>query len=53
VDERAQTVTHHRKGNINPGQASDDAVRQYKFLPGDRVTLIPPTATQLTWERVK
>jgi len=53
VDERAQTVTHHRKGNINPGQANDDAVRRYKFLPGDRVTLIPPTGTQLTWERVK
>ena len=29
INERAHTITHHRKGgNINPGQIDDDAVRR-------------------------
>ena len=54
VDERAHTITHHRKGNINPGQIDDDAVRRYEFAPGDRVILTPvDTANRITWERAK
>jgi lipocalin-like protein len=57
IDEKARTVTHHRKGNINPG-GLDDGVRHYEFAPGDRLILTPdvkpPTPeTHLTWERMK
>jgi len=57
VDERAQTVTHHRQGNINP-EALGDFVRHYEFAPGDRIILTPLENPQnppshLTWERVK
>ena len=54
VDERAHTITHHRRGNINPGQVGDDAVRRYEFAPGDRVILTPvDTGNRITWERAK
>jgi hypothetical protein len=54
VDERAHTITHHRKANINPGQVGDDAVRGYEFVPGDRVILTPVgTVNQIIWERMK
>jgi hypothetical protein len=54
VNVRAQTITHHRKGNINPGQVGDDAVRGYEFAPGDRVILTPVgSGNQITWERMK
>ena len=54
VNERAHTITHHRKGNINPGQVGDDAVRGYEFTPGDRVILTPVgSGNQITWERMK
>ena len=54
VDERARTITHHRKGNINPGQIGDDAVRGYEFAPGDRLILTPAGGTnQIIWERMK
>jgi hypothetical protein len=54
VDERAHTITHHRRGNINPGQVGDDAVRRYEFAPGDRVILTPvDTTNRITWERAK
>ena len=57
VDERAQTVTHKRIGNINPGGVGD-FVRRYEFLPGDRLALVPQERTdlravRLTWERLK
>jgi len=54
VDEKARTVTHHRKGNINPG-AIDDAVRHYEFVAGDRLVLTTPDnpPSHLTWERMK
>jgi hypothetical protein len=54
VDERAHTITHHRKGNINPGQVGDDAVRRYEFAPGDRVILTPvDSGNRITWERAR
>ena len=54
VNERAHTITHHRKGNINPGQIDDDAVRRYEFAPGDRVILTPvDSGNRITWERAK
>ena len=57
VDERAQTVTHKRIGNINPGGVGD-FVRRYEFLTEDRVALVPTERTdlravRLTWERLK
>mgnify|MGYP003580104570 CR=1 FL=1 len=56
VDERAQTVTHKRAGNINPGGLGD-FVRRYEFLSENRVALVPQERTdlravRLTWERV-
>ena len=54
VNERAHTITHHRKGNINPSQIDDDAVRRYEFAPGDRVILTPvDRGNRITWERAK
>jgi hypothetical protein len=57
VDERAQTVTHKRIGNINPGGVGD-FVRRYEFLTADRLALVPRERTdlravRLTWERLK
>lgn len=55
VDEKARTVSHHRKGSLNPGSVGVDAVRRYEFASGDRVILTPvenPTI-RLTWERVR
>jgi hypothetical protein len=53
VDERARTVTHHREGNINPGELGD-FVRRYEFLPGNRIVLRPlENQNALTWERIK
>jgi hypothetical protein len=54
VDESAHTITHHRKGSINPGQVGQDAVRRYEFGPGDRLVLIPvETGNRIIWERAK
>jgi hypothetical protein len=57
VDERAQTVTHHLIGSVNPGNIGVDNVRKYEFGSSDRVTLIPiapiKRGNRLTWERVK
>jgi hypothetical protein len=57
VDERAQTVTHKRIANINPGGLGD-FVRRYEFPTGDRLVLTPIELTdlravRLTWERQK
>jgi hypothetical protein len=57
VDERAQTVTHKRVGNINPGGLGD-FVRRYEFPTEDRLVLVPQERTdlravRLTWERLK
>ena len=57
VDERAQTVTHKRVGNINPGGIGD-FVRRYEFPAEDRLVLVPQERTdlravRLTWERLR
>jgi hypothetical protein len=53
VDEKARTVTHHRRANLNPG-GIDTVVRRYEFVTPDRIILRPvENQNQLTWERVK
>ena len=52
IDERAQTVTHHRKGSVQPGDTAD-LVRRYT-IEGDRLTLNPPgTNYEVKWERIR
>jgi hypothetical protein len=54
VDERAKTITHHRRGNINPGQIGDDVVRAYVFETPDRMIYTPAGSTnKIIWERMK
>jgi hypothetical protein len=55
VDERAQTVTHTRLGNLNPGGLGD-FVRRFEFPTEDRLILTPLElidlrAVRLTWGR--
>lgn len=57
VDERKQTVTHIRVGNINPGGLGA-FVRRYEFRGEDRLVLVPEERTdlravRLTWQRLK
>jgi len=53
VDEKARTVTHHRKANLNPG-GINTVVRRYEFVTPDRIILRPvENQNELTWERVK
>jgi hypothetical protein len=53
VDEKNQTVTHHRMGNVNPSGLGD-FIRRYEFLSDDRVLLRPvESKAGLTWERIK
>ena len=52
IDERAMTVTHHRQGSVQPGDAAD-LVRRFT-IDGDRLTLSPPGTTyEVKWERIK
>ena len=52
IDEGANTVTHHREGDIRPN-APTDVVRQYRFV-GDRLILSPVgTAQDIIWERIQ
>jgi len=52
IDERAGTVTHHRRGNVQPGDRPD-LVRTYEFV-GDRLILRPVGSKQeVVWERFK
>jgi lipocalin-like protein len=52
VDERVQTVTHHRQGSVQPGDVGD-VVRGYEFV-GDRLILRPVgTTREVIWERIK
>lgn len=54
VDASAHTITHHRKGSLNPGQVGDDAVRRYEFAAGDRLVLSPTDSeNHIIWERAK
>jgi hypothetical protein len=52
VDEQTSTVTHHRTGNINPGDMAD-FVRQVEFQEPNRLILkTRGTNNQIVWERV-
>jgi hypothetical protein len=52
IDETAGTVTHHREGSVQPGDAPE-VVRCYEFA-GDRLILRPPGTThEIVWERIK
>ena len=52
IDERAQTVTHHRLGSVQPGDTAD-LVREYT-IEGDKLTLNPPGTNYVVhWERIK
>ena len=54
VDEQARTITHHRKGSINPGQVGDAVVRTYVFASNDRLILTPAGSTnKIVWERAR
>ena len=54
VDEQARTITHHRKGNINPGGVNDDVVRTYVFESNDRLVLTPAGSTNtIVWEQAR
>jgi hypothetical protein len=53
VDEKAQTVTHHKQGSVQPGDKGD-VVRSYEFA-GDRLILRPAGTTghEIIWQRIK
>jgi hypothetical protein len=58
IDEKAQTVTHHRQGMLDGGVV--DYVRKYELKDGgNRITLTPIAGgttnppNHLTWERVR
>jgi hypothetical protein len=58
IDEKAQTVTHHRQGMLDGGIV--DYVRKFELKDGgNRVTLTPVSGgttnppNHLTWERVR
>jgi hypothetical protein len=52
IDERAQTVTHHRAGSVQPGDTAD-LVRKYT-IDGDHLKLNPPGTTyEVHWKRIK
>ncbi len=54
IDEHARIITHHRKGNINPGQVNDDVVRTYVFESSDRLVLTPAGSNnKIVWERAR
>lgn len=55
VDAQAKIVTHHRKGNVNPGwEKNADIQRAYVFDGPDRVILYPVgNKNELIWERMK
>jgi catechol 1,2-dioxygenase len=52
VDSRARTVTHHRRGHVNPALADLSVVRYYEFS-GDTLTLTvaPDRNLRLNWVR--
>ena len=51
VDEQAATVTHHRTGNINPGDMGD-FVRKVEFRDNRLILRSLDTNNLNTWERV-
>jgi hypothetical protein len=58
VDEAARTVTHHRRGSVNPGwHRHPDFIRAYEFIGDNRVVLRPQyphrNGNELVWERLR
>jgi Lipocalin-like domain len=52
IDERAQTVTHHRQGSVQPGDTAD-LIRTFT-IDGDKLRLNPPGTNYVVhWERLK
>ena len=52
IDERAQTVTHHRLGSVQPGDTAN-LVRAYT-IDGNKLRLNPPGTNYVVhWERLK
>ena len=52
IDERAGTVTHHRRASVQPDDLTD-YVRKYEFV-GDRLILGPVgTKQEVVWERIE
>lgn len=52
IDERAQTVTHHRLGSVQPGDTAD-LVRKFT-IDGDKLQLNPPGTNYVVhWQRLK
>lgn len=53
VDEKEESVTHHRIGHIIPNRAAVDVKRFYNFH-GDLLTLTLPSGdVRLTWKRLR
>ncbi len=53
IDETARTVTHHSRGNVDPGRVGDIVLR-YQFEGNDRLTLMPlESQVRIVWERIK
>jgi hypothetical protein len=55
VDRRAQTITYHRQGDIQPGNINVDLVRHYDFEQNNRLVVTPldyPNR-RITWELVQ
>jgi hypothetical protein len=55
VDEKARTITYHRKGDIQPGNVGTDLVRRYEFLPNGHLVVRPEDYPdrRITWELVR
>ena len=52
INETASTVTHHCRGNVDPGRVGD-IVRRYRFEGNDRLTLMPlESQVRIVWERI-
>lgn len=54
VDEKARTVSHHRKGSLTAAGVGVDLVRKYELV-GERLILTPVEnpSIHLTWERIR
>ena len=53
INETASTVTHHCRGNVDPGRVGD-IVRRYHFEGDDRLTLMPlESQVRIVWDRIK
>ena len=55
IDARAQTITYHRQGDIQPGNVGVDLVRHYQFIQDNRLVVTPEDYPnrRITWELVR